>query len=112
MNDITERAHARNVYPHIPGSKCTEGSSVEAAQMMLPLARNMRERIYSTIEAAPNPPTADEIADRMGLSPFSVRPRCSELNALGRIAPAEGRGRNTSGATATRWRVARLGYGE
>ena len=29
--------------------------------------------------------TADDAADRLGISPFSARPRCSELVALGRL---------------------------
>ena len=47
--------------------------------------------------------TADEIADRLGLSVLSVRPRCSEMLNLGRIKPTGERRRNRSGKSASVW---------
>ena len=52
------------------------------------------------------PGTPDEIAERLGLSILSVRPRFSELNRLGLIEQTSEKRSNNSGHRAGVWRVA------
>lgn len=97
-------------YPNAPGFK-VGGTSQEAAGRMAPAAKTLRARALACIARAPRGLTADEVAAELRASPFAVRPRVTELNRLGLIERAEGRGRNTSGMTATIWRLAKpLGF--
>jgi hypothetical protein len=96
---------AANSYPDAPGFK-SDGPSREAAHAVKAVASTLRARVLDAIKVASLPPTADEIADKLGASILSVRPRCSELFRRGEIAKADLRGRNDSGMSATRWKVA------
>jgi predicted ArsR family transcriptional regulator len=49
--------------------------------------------------------TADEIAERMGETPFSIRPRITELKSRGLILDTGLRRRNASGERAKVWRI-------
>jgi hypothetical protein len=93
-------------YPHAPGFKTLAGRSRQAARSIAPHARTLRDRVLAEIEHAKSPPTADEIASGLGENILSVRPRVSELYRLGRIEPAPVRGKNASGMSAMRWRLA------
>lgn len=92
IHDLFSFAHS---YPQSAGYK--EGTtSREAAEKID--ARTLRMAVLRELQQGAG--TADEIAERMGLSPFSVRPRCTELKALGKIKPTGERRRNRSGMTA------------
>jgi predicted HTH transcriptional regulator len=49
--------------------------------------------------------TADEVAENMGKSILSIRPRIAELSKLGSIEDSGQRRTNESGKVATVWRV-------
>lgn len=51
------------------------------------------------------PLTADEVADAIGESPLSIRPRITELRGLGRVVDTGERRRNASGRSAAIWRL-------
>jgi hypothetical protein len=92
-----------DIYPMSPGFK-SDGTSRQAANAIAPMARNLRGRVLEYIKASTAPPMADEIADQLGKSVLSVRPRVAELHRLGEIRPAESRGKNESGHAAARWK--------
>jgi hypothetical protein len=91
-------------YPHAPGYKAA-GASQEAAQHVAGAASRLRAAVLAELRRWPDGRTADEIADGLRRSPLSVRPRVTELKALGRIVPTGERRRNESGMSATVWRA-------
>ena len=92
------------VYPDSPGYK-TSGTSQEAARRMAPLVTGLRAKVLRSLRDG-GPGTPDEIAERLGLSILSVRPRFSELNRLGLIEQTKERRSNDSGRRADVWKVA------
>lgn len=88
-------------YPHGAGSK-VEGPSREAAESINP--HELWVRVLRCLRDH-GPLTADECADLMCKSVLSVRPRFSELHALGQIEDSGERRKNASGKHATVWRV-------
>lgn len=92
-----------NRYPNHPGSKAP-GTSVESAAAVASEAQFLRGLVM--IALRDRPMTADEIAERLGRSPLSIRPRVSELRALGRIVATGERRRNASGMSAAVWALA------
>jgi hypothetical protein len=113
MREIHGRADARNTtsdlfepsYPTRPGFKA-HGASEQAARKIAATASILRDRVLVEIGESTRPPTADEVADRIGKSVLSVRPRLSELRRLGKIVPAGERRTNKSGLTASTWKLA------
>ncbi|WP_454619039.1 hypothetical protein [Bradyrhizobium cenepequi] len=92
-------------YPHDPGSKAA-GTSEDAAEAITNHAATVRNRVLGFLtQHHPAAFTADEIADHVGASILSTRPRVTELRRAGLIEPAEQRGRNESGMSAMRWRA-------
>jgi hypothetical protein len=89
-------------YPHGPGFK-RHGTSSAAARHVADTAARLRMDVLR--EFAAREGTADQIAKRIQRSPLSVRPRVSELSALGKIEPTGERRKNESGMTAAVWRV-------
>ena len=89
-------------YPNSPGYK-EGGTSRDAARNVAGQAKRDREAAFVYIQANPLK-TADQVADALGKSPLSIRPRISELRKAGRIID-DGRGTNTSGQSAYRWRA-------
>ncbi len=71
-------------YPHRPGWKEAAVSKPNAERLVRVAARMQRRvlALYQTGFVG----TADDAADRLGISPFSCRPRCTELIALGFLA--------------------------
>ena len=92
-------------YPDEPGFKA-EGPSQQAAQAVAGTAKTLRAAVVQTLIEARHDMTADEIADAMGRSILSIRPRVSELHRLGAIQPTGMRRRNASGLSATAWELA------
>jgi predicted ArsR family transcriptional regulator len=92
-------------YPDSPGFK-TDGASFDAAEKMAPRAPRIRESVLAVIGDHPAGITADEIAAELGMSILTVRPRVSELRRRGDIVPTGDRRCNSSGMTASTWRIA------
>lgn len=90
-------------YPSSPGFREPD-TSRKAAESMAPTASLLREKCLAALRQH-GPMTADEIAERVGITPFSCRPRCTELLALGHIADTGERRRNDSGRSAKVWRA-------
>jgi hypothetical protein len=94
------------VYPCGPGAKAG-GTSAEAGLQIAARARVLRRKVYETIRIlSPDGLTADETAQLLKESVLSVRPRVSELKALGLIVATGERRRNASGMSANVWRAA------
>lgn len=98
----TERGPVRR-YPRQPGFKAL-GASEEAARHVAGAATRLRAEVLTELSHGSG--TADEIAKRMRRSPLSVRPRLSELKAMGKITATGERRRNESGMSASVWKVA------
>jgi hypothetical protein len=96
---------SENTYPIEPGFKAV-GPSQEAAEAITGLASTLRDLVRQTIARHPGGITADDVAFKLNRSILSVRPRVSELRRLGDIRQAEGRGKNQSGLSASRWVIA------
>lgn len=94
---------AQETYPHVPGHK-VHGPSLAAARATEPVAGRLRQQVKEALACGPL--TADECAAELGESILSIRPRFSELLALGEIEDAGDRRRNSSGRKATVWRLA------
>ena len=92
-------------YPDSPGFKA-RGTSSMAARRITPHAEALRDRVFAFLKANyPAPFTADEVADRLGVSFLSVRPRLSELRRSELIEPTAERRVNKSGMMAHCWRA-------
>ena len=90
-------------YPASPGFK-EPTTSRDAAASMADAAPKLRDKCKRALSLAPG--TADEVAERIGASPFAVRPRITELHRLGAICPTGERRANESGRAAKVYRVA------
>lgn len=94
-------------YPDSPGHK-TGGTSRAAARRIAPHATVLRDRVLDFLKASyPAAFTADEVADRLGVSILSARPRLSELRRSALIEPTAERRVNKSGMLARCWRAVR-----
>jgi len=72
-------------YPLSPGSK-EDGTSLEAAELIKAGAETIRKKVYDSICNKGNfGATADEVAELLNSSRFTVRPRVTELYKQGRI---------------------------
>jgi hypothetical protein len=94
-----------DIYPERPGFKA-RGTSEEAAGKVAGYSEAMRKAVLNKLAEFPNGLTADELANALGISPFSARPRLSELKRLGEVVATGERRKNASGMTATVWKVA------
>ena len=93
-------------YPYSPGSK-ENGTSLEAAELIKAGAETIRVKVYDVICNKGNfGATADEVAELLNLSPFTVRPRVTELYKQGKIERADRR-KNSSGAMAYVYKVSK-----
>ena len=92
-------------YPHAPGFKQRGGASEAAARIIAPRISGLRAKVLQEITRHPEGVTADEVADAIGKTEFSVRPRVTELQAIGKIVPTGERRRNRSGMSASVWKV-------
>lgn len=91
-------------YPQEPGWKTNEvETSRSAALGVRNKAALLRARCLELIRESPA--TSDEIAQKLNLPIVSVRPRISELHALGQIEPSSERRRTIYGKTAVVWKI-------
>ncbi|MGD9539065.1 MAG: hypothetical protein AB7P52_17670 [Alphaproteobacteria bacterium] len=75
-----------------------------AAEAIAPDLPRLRRLVLGAIrEAGAAGLTADECAVRLKLSPFTTRPRCTELKEAGLIKDSGRRRKNRSGHGATVW---------
>jgi hypothetical protein len=89
-------------YPHVAGFKAQD-TSVEAAATTD--AARLRDRVVTWLQAQ-GAQTADECAGCLGCSVLAIRPRFSELLALGRIRDTGMRRPNaSSGKRAIVWEL-------
>lgn len=99
---MTTQLELETKYPHSPGHK-SPGTSAEAADATKPFTGYLRDRALEVLQREPL--TADEVAERLGVSILSVRPRISELRATAKIIP-DGKYRlNSSWRKAMVWRA-------
>lgn len=91
-------------YPAVPGSKAA-GTSSDAAEAMKPRAGILRAKVLDCLREY-GPMTADECADALRESVLAIRPRFSELRALGLVVDTGERRENDSGRRAIVWRAA------
>lgn len=89
-------------YPKNPGWK-KRGTSKRAAEAVKPRAPTLRDQVLGLLRDASL--TADEAAAALNKSVLSVRPRLSELLALGKIHDTGRTRANESGVQATVWRA-------
>jgi hypothetical protein len=87
-------------YPISAGYK-REGTSSDSARTVD--AKTLRAKVLTELAKAPG--TADEIAFRLRIDKLSIRPRCSELAALGQIEDSGVRHLNASSKRAIVWRI-------
>lgn len=90
-------------YPEAPGFKA-HGTSEESARKVSSEARTLREQVLDVFRFNGDM-TADECAEHMGLSILSIRPRFSELRAMGEIEDSGVRRKNVSGHRAVVWKL-------
>lgn len=86
-------------YPDVPGRRRVD-TSIEAADDIASKAHTLRESCMAILRDVPGGLTADQIAERLGESPLSIRPRISELKKTARIVDTGIRRLNRSGKRA------------
>lgn len=91
-------------FPDAPGFK-RAGTSSEAARKIRDKATTLKAKMLALYETGVEL-TADEAAQRLGVSVLSARPRCAELYRLGIIKETGERRVNASGMRASVWRIA------
>lgn len=90
-------------YPQSPGYKSRDTARA-AAEAIKPRQPTLQQRILRQLSDSPMTP--DECAGHIGASQLAVRPRFSELAALGKIADTGQRRTNGSFRKAIVWRLA------
>lgn len=90
-------------YPNTPGWQEAE-TSIEAAEVIAPELKRLQAMVLGAIqEAGDHGRTADEVAVRLDVTPFTARPRCTELRELKLIQDSGFRRENESGRRAIVW---------
>jgi predicted ArsR family transcriptional regulator len=92
-----------SVYPNAPAHRGID-TSIEAADDIAPKLGRLQHQVVTAIQSArENGLTGDEVAARMGVERWSVRPRTSELRRKGVIRDSGRRRPNASGRSAIIW---------
>jgi hypothetical protein len=92
-------------YPDTPGYKVL-GTSREAVLRVTPRARRLLDRVHNFMKSRyPAAFSADQVAEELGETILSVRPRMSELLRHGKIECTGARRKNQSGMTANCYRA-------
>jgi hypothetical protein len=95
-----------SLYPEAPVHKAL-GASQESAIKVASRAETLRERVLARLgQFSDYGLTADECAAYLDESILSIRPRFSELVAMGKIVSTGKRRANDSGHSAIVWRKA------
>jgi len=68
------------------------------------MAVEIRAKVFAWMREHP-PATADEIANALGISILTIRPRVSELRRMDKICDAGMRRKNASGKSAIVWKI-------
>jgi predicted HTH transcriptional regulator len=100
MNEIQPSLNFK--YPNRPGYR-NRSTSEDAADAIAPQAESLRNKCYRMLQAKPM--TADECAEMLGESPFTIRPRITELAKQNKIVDSGERRVNRSMRKAIVWRV-------
>jgi hypothetical protein len=95
-------------YPAMAGAKVSSGPSAEAAEKIAWSTSRLRSLVLGELGRWPAGRTADEIAHGLCRSPLSIRPRLSELKALGKVMSTGQRRLNESGMSATVWALSEV----
>lgn len=91
------------IYPHAPGHRGVDTSVAAANDLSPKLGRLQRMVLAAIREAGFIGLTADEVADRLSMSRWSVQPRTSELKLRGLIRDSGARRQNSTGKMAIVW---------
>lgn len=92
-----------DVYPDVPAARPTD-TSIAAAESLADGVAGLRRRVLEAIRAAGAIGlTPDEAAAQLELTPFTTRPRFSELREKGLIEDSGLRRANASGRKAIVW---------
>jgi predicted ArsR family transcriptional regulator len=75
----------------------------KAAEAMSPKAPSLREQVLDVLTESGREMTADEIADALGKSFISIRPRCTELSQTGKIVDSGIRRATSNGSRQIAW---------
>lgn len=96
----------RETYPQRAGWK-ESTTSKEAATAVEKTGRaaTLREAVLAFYQAG-REATADEVAEALGESPLSVRPRVAELKAMGKLVQTGLRRQSSTGRSSHVWRAA------
>ncbi|SRR6266851_1045584 len=92
-------------YPQAPGVKSADDTTLSAAAAIENKAATLRAAVLRMLQLGHY--TADEVADLLNESILSIRPRLSELRAMGLILATPARRANRSGHKAIVWTVSR-----
>jgi len=85
-------------YPQAPGFRPVDTSRAAALAIRAD-AKTIRGKVIEVLRGR-GPMTADEVAEVLGLSILTVRPRLTELKRMGRIEDTGHRRQNRSGKAA------------
>lgn len=88
-------------YPTLPGVKSSDETTLAAADHITGRAKTLRDAVLSLLRKTPL--SADECAKRLNESILSIRPRFSELRAMGLIKDTGQRAKNASRRNAIVW---------
>lgn len=88
-------------YPQSPGFRNTDTSFEAAASIN---ASGLRAKVLRVVAQAPC--TADEAASILDIDRLAIRPRLTELKALGKVRDTGERRPNASGRSAIVWAIA------
>lgn len=91
------------VYPATPGHQNT-ATSRSAAAAAKDRAPTLRESVLLLLKSSAL--TADECAERLGVTVLACRPRLTELKVMGKIYDSGLTRKNASGVSASVWRAA------
>jgi hypothetical protein len=90
-------------YPERPGSKGRPGGpSEQGAQYYAPQVKGRRAQVLNGFDGRPS--TSEQIAERIGIHWYLVRPRLSELQALGFVVDTGATAPSALGGRSTIWR--------
>lgn len=89
-------------YPRAPGFKAN-GTSRAAAEAIAPRAKSIREKVLELLKREAL--SADQCAQRLGVTVLAARPRVTELHKMGLIEKLPITACNESGLQAHIWRA-------